>query len=386
MKRVTILGSTGSIGRQTVEIIKRHPKRFKAFGLSARKNIDLLEEQIIELRPQIVAVLDEAAATELRKRVGGKIRVLVGIEGLKELASLFESDLVVNAIVGSAGLDPTIAAIEAGKELALANKESIVVGGEIVSALIRKKKARVIPVDSEHNAIFQCLQGEGPDDVVRIILTGSGGPFRGKGLEELRDVTVEEALAHPRWRMGKKISIDSATLMNKGLEVIETHFLFGIDYDRIEVVIHPQSIIHSMVEFRDGSIKAHLGWTDMRIPIQYALSFPERLSSPLIGLDFSELGQFTFEKPDLVNFPCFELALQVARDGRTYPAVLNAANEEAVAAFLERRVSFTAIPQIISRTLAAHSPQNANDLSVLKEVEKWARNKAKELIKKASEL
>ncbi|HAW59915.1 MAG TPA: 1-deoxy-D-xylulose-5-phosphate reductoisomerase [Actinobacteria bacterium] len=386
MKRVTILGSTGSIGCQTVEIIKKHPKRFKVLGLSAHKNIDLLEEQLIELRPQIVAVLDKAAAMELKKRVEGKVRVLVGAEGLEELASLPESDLVVNAIVGSAGLDPTIAAIEADKELALANKESLVVGGEIVRGLVQKRGARVIPVDSEHSAIFQCLQGESPGDVVRLLLTGSGGPFRGKRLEELKDVAVEEALAHPRWKMGRKISIDSATLMNKGLEIIEAHFLFGIDYDRIEVVIHPQSIIHSMVEFRDGSIKAHLGWADMRIPIQYALSFPERLSSPLAGLDFSDLGQFTFEKPDLVNFPCLELALQAARNGRTYPAVLNAANEEAVAAFLDRRIPFILIPQIIGQTLDTHSPRNANDLSVLKEVERWARNRTKELIKRASEL
>lgn len=380
MKRIVILGSTGSIGRQTIDVIKRNRNAFKVVGLSAHKNIGLLEEQIRELNPIAVAISNERAAENLRARIERKIEILVGTCGIQELAVMPEGDLVVNALVGSIGLDPTISALKAGKTLALANKESMVVGGEIVTKLAARSGAQIIPIDSEHNAIFQCLQGENLKDVVRIILTGSGGPFRGCKLENLKDVTVEEALAHPRWKMGPKISIDSATLMNKGLETIEAHFLFGIDYDAIEVVIHPQSIIHSMVEFKDGSIKAHLGQTDMRIPIQYALSHPERLSSPLPSLDFSEIKELTFEKPDIINFPCLKYALEAGKEGKTFPAVLNAVNEEAVNAFLNRKISFPAIPHVIREVLDSHIPLEVRSIGVLKEAENWARQRAKSII------
>ncbi|MEW6188701.1 MAG: 1-deoxy-D-xylulose-5-phosphate reductoisomerase [Actinomycetota bacterium] len=380
VKRIVILGSTGSIGRQTIDVIKRNRNAFKVVGLSAHKNIGLLEEQIRELNPIAVAISNERAAENLRARIERKIEILVGTCGIQELAVMPEGDLVVNALVGSIGLDPTISALKAGKTLALANKESMVVGGEIVTKLAARSGAQIIPIDSEHNAIFQCLQGENLKDVVRIILTGSGGPFRGCKLENLKDVTVEEALAHPRWKMGPKISIDSATLMNKGLETIEAHFLFGIDYDAIEVVIHPQSIIHSMVEFKDGSIKAHLGQTDMRIPIQYALSHPERLSSPLPSLDFSEIKELTFEKPDIINFPCLKYALEAGKEGKTFPAVLNAVNEEAVNAFLNRKISFPAIPHVIREVLDSHIPLEVRSIGVLKEAENWARQRAKSII------
>ncbi len=380
MKRIVILGSTGSIGRQTIDVIKRNRNAFDVVGLSAHKNIGLLEEQIRELNPIVVAISNERAAENLRARIERKIEILVGEGGIQELAAMPEGDLVVNALVGSIGLDPTISALKAGKTLALANKESMVVGGEIVTKLAARGETQIIPIDSEHNAIFQCLQGEDVKDVVRIILTGSGGPFRGCKLEDLKDVTVEEALAHPRWKMGPKISIDSATLMNKGLETIEAHFLFGIDYNAIEVIIHPQSIIHSMVEFRDGSIKAHLGQTDMRIPIQYALSHPKRLPSPLPSLDFSEIKELTFEKPDIINFPCLKYALEAGKKGKTFPAVLNAVNEEAVNAFLNRKISFPAILHVIREVLDSHTPLEVRSIGVLKEAENWARQRAKSII------
>ncbi|MDI6689046.1 MAG: 1-deoxy-D-xylulose-5-phosphate reductoisomerase [Actinomycetota bacterium] len=382
VKRIVILGSTGSIGRQTIDVIKRNRNAFDVVGLSAHKNIGLLEEQIRELNPIAVAISNERAAENLRARIERKIEILVGEGGIQELAAMPEGDLVVNALVGSIGLDPTISALKLKKTLALANKESMVVGGEIVTKLAARGETQIIPIDSEHNAIFQCLQGEDLKDVVRIILTGSGGPFRGCKLEDLKDVTVEEALAHPRWKMGPKISIDSATLMNKGLETIEAHFLFGIDYNAIEVIIHPQSIIHSMVEFRDGSIKAHLGQTDMRIPIQYALSHPERLPSPLPSLDFSEIKELTFEKPDIINFPCLKYALEAGKKGKTFPAVLNAANEEAVNAFLNRKISFPAIPHVIREVLDSHTSLEVKDIGVLKEAENWARQRAKSIIQK----
>lgn len=384
MKNISILGSTGSIGKQTLEVVSQNPDKFKVIALSTHKNIELLISQIKQFKPKFIGVVDLEAAQKIRDIIPEKISLVVGLQGLVELSSLKENDVVVNALVGSIGLDATIAALESGKVLALANKESLVVGGEIVIKVARAKNAQIIPIDSEHNAIFQCLIGERKEDISRLIITGSGGPFRGKKNNELKRVTVEEALAHPRWRMGKKISIDSATLMNKGLEVIEAHFLFGIDYDKIEVLIHPQSIIHSMVEFKDGSIKAHLGQTDMRIPIQYALSYPERLPSSLPPLDFIEIANLTFEKPDLETFPCLKYALQAGKEGKTYPAVLNASNEEAVAALLNNQINFTDISKIVEKILNAHTPLEVENIVTLKEAENWARNKAKEIIKTIS--
>lgn len=384
MKNFSILGSTGSIGKQTLEVVSQNPDKFKVIALSTHKNIELLISQIKQFKPKFIGVVDLEAAQKIRDIIPEKISLVVGLQGLVELSSLKENDVVVNALVGSIGLDATIAALESGKVLALANKESLVVGGEIIIKVARAKNAQIIPIDSEHNAIFQCLIGERKEDISRLIITGSGGPFRGKKNNELKKVTVEEALVHPRWRMGKKISIDSATLMNKGLEVIEAHFLFGIDYDKIEVLIHPQSIIHSMIEFKDGSIKAHLGQTDMRIPIQYALSYPERLPSPLPPLDFIEIANLTFEKPDLETFPCLKYALQAGKEGKTYPAVLNASNEEAVAALLNNQINFTDISKIVEKTLNAHTPLEVKNIVTLKEAGNWARNKAKEIIKTIS--
>jgi len=384
MKNIVILGSTGSIGKQTIEVIKAHSHHFRAAGLSGRSNFELLAEQAKELKPAAVAMSNPAAARQLAMALKDTpIRVLEGMAGLEELIALSEVHLVVNALVGSAGLLPTLRAIGAGKDLALANKESLVAGGEIVMPLLREKEATLIPIDSEHSALFQCLQGEEPSSVRRIILTGSGGPFRGKTKRDLKRVTVEEALAHPRWKMGRKVTIDSATLMNKGLEVIEAHHLFGLSYDQIEVVIHPQSIVHSLIEFHDGSLKAHLGFTDMRIPIQYALSYPSRFPSSLVGLDLVELGSLTFESPDQETFPCLSLAFEAGRKGGTYPAVLNAANEEAVAAFLSREIGFLQIPQIIEEVLSSHiSFAGELDFALLQEVENWARGEARSLIGK----
>ena len=381
MKRLCVLGSTGSIGRQTLDIVKNHPELFRIVSLSAHQNVELLTSQIRDFAPEAVAVTDENSAKAIQSGFDGRVTVTSGLKSLIDLVESEDVDIVVNGLVGSVGLDSTLAAIRAGKTLALANKESMVVGGELVRKELKKHRTSIIPVDSEHNAVFQCLTGEDPKNLKRIILTGSGGPFRNRKIESLEKVTPEEALAHPRWNMGKKISIDSATLMNKGLEVIEAHFLFGVGYEQIEVVIHPQSIIHSMVEFRDGSIKAHLGQTDMRIPIQYAISFPERLDSPLPSINFVELGTLTFEAPDFDNFPCLKYGFEAGKAGKTYPAVLNAANEEAVAAFLKQEIAFTAIPRIIESVIDSHDPSKPESVNILKQAEEWARQKAKELIR-----
>jgi len=380
LKKICVLGATGSIGRQTLDIVRSNPDSFKVVALSTHQNTGLLAEQVKEFKPDSVVVTDKNRAQEFDQQTNGSIPVLSGTENLVKLVERDDVDIVINALVGSVGLKSTLATIRAKKILGLANKESMVVGGELVREELKKNKGSVIPVDSEHSAIFQCLYGENPGDLKRIILTGSGGPFRGRKAGELRNVTPEEALAHPRWNMGKKISVDSATLMNKGLEVIEAHFLFNLEYDQIDVVIHPQSIIHSMVEFIDGSIKAHLGQTDMKIPIQYALSFPERLRSSLPSIDFVKLGSLTFESPDSVNFPCLKYSFEAGRKRKTYPAVLNAVNEEVVAAFLGRRIPFTAIPEIIVAVLDAHNPCEAGDLGILEESEIWAREKAGKLI------
>lgn len=380
MKKICVLGSTGSIGIQTLEVVRAHPQLYKIVAISAHQNVELLSRQIDEFNPTLVAMTQTNAATDLRSRIDQRLPVLMGDNGLVELVKSTDADIVINGLVGSVGLGPTIATIQAGKILALANKESMVVGGDLVKHELRKSKSTIIPVDSEHSAIFQCMIGEDPKDLKKIILTGSGGPFRGRQIKDLEKVTVEEALAHPRWNMGKKISIDSATLMNKGLEVIEAHYLFGVDYDQIEVVIHPQSIIHSMVELVDGSIKAHLGQADMRIPIQYAISFPHRFDLAIPSVDFAELGSLDFEPPDFDNFPCLQYAFWAGREGKTYPAVLNAVNEETVAAFLKEEIGFTAIPRIIESVLGKHNPIDTVSTGSLIVAEKWARQEANKLI------
>jgi len=383
LKNIVILGSSGSIGLQTIDVVKRYPELFNVVGLAVNKSIDALEQQIKELRPKAVVVVDAEKAQELSRRIAGTSNIpelLTSIEGLEQLAAHPEADLVLNALVGSVGLRPTLAALRAGKTLALANKESMVAGGAIVAKVREETGAEILPVDSEHNAIFQCMVGERKREIRRLIVTASGGPFRGRTFSELESVTVEEALKHPRWTMGPKITIDSATLMNKGLEVIEAHWLFDLPYEQIDVIVHPQSIIHSMVEFEDGSIKAHLGQTDMRIPIQYTLSYPDRLPAPLPSLDFVEVGKLTFEKPDVRNFPCLAYAYEAIRLGKTYPAVLNAANEQAVAAFLSKKIRFTDIPNIIKQVIERHEPGDETDLGIVLETEHRAREYADRLI------
>nr|WP_286678873.1 1-deoxy-D-xylulose-5-phosphate reductoisomerase [Candidatus Aquicultor secundus] len=383
MKNIVILGSSGSIGLQTIDVVKRYPELFNVVGLAVNKSIDALEQQIKELRPKAVVVVDAEKAQELSRRIAGTSNIpelLTSIEGLEQLAAHPEADLVLNALVGSVGLRPTLAALRAGKTLALANKESMVAGGAIVAKVREETGAEILPVDSEHNAIFQCMVGERKREIKRLIVTASGGPFRGRTFSELESVTVEEALKHPRWTMGPKITIDSATLMNKGLEVIEAHWLFDLPYEQIDVIVHPQSIIHSMVEFEDGSIKAHLGQTDMRIPIQYTLSYPDRLPAPLPSLDFVEVGKLTFEKPDMRNFPCLAYAYEAIRLGKTYPAVLNATNEQAVAAFLSKKIRFTDIPNIIKQVIERHEPGDETDLGIVLETEHRAREYADRLI------
>ena len=353
---IAILGSTGSIGRSSLDVVANFPDRFRVSYLTAHRNTALLTEQIRHFRPRGVVVREEAAAASLRKTLNGSIEVLAGEEGLIEVAGRADVDLVVSALVGFAGVRPTLAAIEAGKDVALANKETLVVAGDLIMRRVRERGVRLLPVDSEHSAILQCLRGEDVSRVERLILTASGGPFLGLTREEMAGVSVADALNHPTWRMGSKISIDSATLMNKGLEVIEAFWLFGLPPERIEVVIHPQSIIHSMVEFADGSIKAQLGIPDMKIPIQYALMYPDRPPSSFPRLDLAELGQMTFLRPDPLRFPCLGLALRALTAGGTAPAALNAANEVAVGLFLGGKIPFLAIPDMIAEALDAHRP------------------------------
>ena len=348
---IAILGSTGSIGRSSLDVVEALPGRFRITYLTAHRNVDLLAEQVRRFRPRAVVVRDEEHALKLRALTNGSTEVLTGDDALLDIVSRPDVDLVISALVGFAGLRPTLHAIEAGKDIALANKETLVVGGEIIMEKARIHGVRLLPVDSEHSAILQCLQGEDMRSVGRLILTASGGPFLQLPKEDFCRVTPGQALKHPTWCMGSKITIDSATLMNKGLEVIEAHWLFGLSPERIEVIVHPQSIIHSMVEFVDGSIKAQLGIPDMKLPIQYALTYPERPPSTFKRVDFSDLGRLTFQNPDYERFPCLSLAYRVLREGGTAPAILNAANEAAVQLFLEERIPFTAIPEMITEAL-----------------------------------
>ncbi|MCG8542532.1 MAG: 1-deoxy-D-xylulose-5-phosphate reductoisomerase [Clostridia bacterium] len=352
MKKISILGSTGSIGTQTLEVIRNNPDYFKVIAISGNNNTDLLLQQIEEFKPKYVAVFDEKNAKEVRdKTSSSKVKILHGIEGLNEISVLDEVDILVTSVVGNIGLLPTLKAIKANKTIALANKETLVTGGELVMREAEKNDVKIIPVDSEHGAIFQCLQGYNMKEVNKVILTASGGPFRGMDKERLMDITAEDALKHPTWSMGRKISIDSATLMNKGLEVIEAKWLFGLELEQIDVVIHPQSIIHSMVEFLDGSILAQLSTPDMKLPIQYALTYPNRIESKTKGLDFGEFDKLTFEKPDRLTFPCLDLAFEALRVGGTMPAILNAANEELVLQFLSKKIGFYDIPDRIEKVM-----------------------------------
>ncbi len=379
MKRIAILGSTGSIGRNAIDVILNFKDKFKVSYLAVNKNTELLLEQVNLLKPKGVAIFDKEKASEFSRLVDGKIEVLSGEEGLLEIVKRDDVDIVLNSLVGFSGLKPTIQAIENKKRIALANKETLVVAGGIIMKLLKENNVELIPVDSEHNAIFQCLVGEKISNVNRIILTASGGPFLHKDKSELENVTVEEALKHPNWKMGNKITIDSATLMNKGLEVIEAHWLFGLDIDKIKVLIHPQSIIHSMVEFVDGSIKAQLGVPDMKIPIQYALTYPDRTPANYGWVDFVKLGQMTFFEPDFDKFECLKIAYEVAKLNGTYPTVLNAANEIAVEAFLHRKIKFTKIPEIIKRALDAHKPKFDPDLDDIFEADRETRKFVKNM-------
>jgi len=382
MKRLAILGSTGSIGVSACEVIAANPERFTVAALAAGDNIALLREQIARFRPAVAAVIDEARARQLRGMLAPAERteVLSGPAGYRECATLADVDVVLSAMVGAAGLLPTLAAVEAGKDIALANKEVLVMAGELVMAKARERGVTIMPVDSEHSAIFQCLVGHRGEDVRRIVLTASGGPFLRTPGDQLAAVTPQQALQHPRWRMGPKITIDSATLMNKGFEIIEAAWLFGVESGRVDVLIHPQSIVHSLVEFHDGSVMAQLGMPDMRVPIGYALAYPERLHGAAQFLDLATARVLQFEAPDLTRFPCLRMACEAAGSGGTVPTALNGANEVAVAAFLRGEIRFTAIPGVIGDVLASHRKTEALALGDIAEADRWAREKAHQLI------
>ncbi len=375
-KGVAVLGSTGSIGKSTLDCIRRSGGRFRAVALAAGKNWKLLVEQAREFRPLLVSVADERLAESVREGLDLDCTVVWGKEGCIEAATHPEAEVVVSALVGAIGLVPTLSAIDAGKTIALANKETLVAAGELVMARARECGAAIVPVDSEHSAIFQCLQGISPQAVERIILTASGGPFLHRSTEELEGITVEEAVNHPNWSMGAKISIDSATLMNKGLEVIEAHWLFSMPYDRISVVIHPQSIVHSMVECCDGSIIAQMGVADMRGPIALALSWPERVDLDLPRLDLTTTPPLTFEAPDMQRFPCLRLAYEAGRAGGTMPCVLNAANEVAVEAFMAGEIPFQRIPEVVEAVVAQFQPEPITSLDTVLQADALARLRA----------
>lgn len=381
MKRLAILGSTGSIGVSTLEIVNAHLDRFRVVALTAGRNLSLLEEQITRFRPDVIAVPDQVNAQRLQERTGPDgPRVLYGTDGLIACAVESPADMVVSAIVGAAGLEPTLAAIQAGRDVALANKETLVIAGELVMRAAAESGCRIFPVDSEHSAIFQSLEGHRKVDVKRLILTASGGPFRNWSLDDLQDVTPQDALAHPNWTMGRKITIDSATMMNKGLEVIEAHWLFNIPVENIAVHIHPESIVHSLVEYVDGALLAQLGIPDMKTPIAYALTYPERLPLDLPALDLCRLGQLNFTSPNSQCFPCLGLAYDAIRRGGTTPAVLNAANEIAVDAFLHEKVGFLDIPRIIGSVIDKHSSRAASNLEQILSADAWARQTAQAVI------
>ncbi len=376
MKKIAILGSTGSIGTQTLDVVRAHPEQFAVEGIAAGSNIDLVTEQALEFRPRLVSVATRELAEQLRSRLPQEIAVHYGDEGLIEVAAGTDADTVVTAVMGSMGLPSTLAAIDAGKTIGLANKETLVTAGHIVTERARQKGVALLPIDSEHSALFQSLNGEPRERIAELTLTASGGSFRDRTREQLRDVTVADALKHPNWSMGAKITIDSATMANKGLEVIEAHWLFDMPYDRISVVLHPESIIHSYVEFVDTSIIAQLGNPDMRVPIQYALTYPDRQPSPSTRLSLAKIGQLTFREMDEQRFPCLRMAFESGRLGGTAPTVFNAANEIAVARFLKGEISFLTIEDIIADALEQHETIAAPDLETIHEVDRLTRARA----------
>ena len=386
-KPISILGSTGSIGTQTLDIVAHNRDRFRVVGLAAGSNVTLLAEQIRDFQPEIVAIGNEEKLSELKSAIASltkQPKLLTGASGICEVARYGDAESVVTGIVGCAGLLPTISAIEAGKDIALANKETLIAGAPVVLPLAKKHGVKLLPADSEHSAIFQCLQGVPEGGLRKIILTASGGSFRDLPAEKLASVTVKDALKHPNWSMGQKITIDSATLMNKGLEVIEAHYLFDLDYDRIDIVIHPQSIIHSLIEVQDTSVLAQLGWPDMRLPLLYALSWPERIYTDWERLDLVKAGSLTFREPDGDKYPCMQLAYTAGRAGGLMPAVLNAANEQAVALFLAEKIQFLDIPRLIERACDRFSTQNTATPSLedILQADTWARQAVLDAYKK----
>ena len=381
MKKIAILGSTGSIGVTALKVIKQNLDKYKVVGLTAGRNIELLLKQVLEFKPKAISVLREEDANKLRYMLRDKdIEVCFGEEGFVRVATLKDVDIVISSIMGAAGLVPTFSAIRAGKDIALANKETMVMAGPIVVEEVKKRNISIIPVDSEHSAIFQSIQGHPKDDIKRIILTASGGPFRNLSLEEMKNVTPEQALKHPTWTMGKKITIDSATMMNKGLEVIEAHWLFDIPVEKIDILVHPQSIVHSMVEYKDGAIIAQLGIPDMAIPISYALSYPHHIKNNLPPLELDKIGVLSFERPDLNKFRCIKLAYEAIKIGGSMPAVMNGANEVAVDAFLKKEIGFLDIPVIIEKVMAVHEPYSITNIASVMEADRWARQKARDFI------
>jgi len=378
MKKIAILGSTGSIGLTSLKVVEAHPEEYQVIALVAGKNLDLLEKQIRKFHPKGAALLEPDLAEELKCRLGRNsgTEIYSGHEGVNRLAAMEEVDTVISAMAGASGLIPTFAAIQAGKDIALANKETIVMAGPLVMDEGRKRGVSIIPIDSEHSAILQSLQGHQKEDLRRVILTASGGPFLDLPYEEMKRVSPEQALRHPNWNMGPKVTIDSATLMNKGLETIEALWLFDLKIEQISVIIHPQSIIHSMVEYKDGSIIAQLGIPDMLTPISYALSYPQHLGTPLPFLNLEEIGSLSFRKPDPKKFRCLDLARSAAETGGSMPAVLNGANEIAVDLFLKRKMDFFRIPDVIERTMGAHKTFRIDGIESVMEADRWARQKA----------
>lgn len=380
VKGVAVLGSTGSIGQQALKVLESSRDSFRVVALTAAKNVDLIEEQVRRFQPAVVAMADHAAADRLKDRLADfPVKVLAGPNGVVESAVCDRADVVIAGMMGASGIAPTLAAVEAGKDIALANKETLVAAGAVVVKESKRSGSRILPVDSEHSAIFQCLQGEEPKTVRRLVLTASGGPFRTASLSALEQAGPAQALKHPTWNMGSKITIDSATLMNKGLEVIEAHWLFGVHFDQIDVVIHPESIVHSLVEFVDGSMIAQMGLPDMGLPIHYALHYPHREPAETLRLDLTKVGTLHFEPPDHTRFPSLNLAYEAGRAGGTLPCVMNAANEIAVALFLEGRIGFVGIPDLVRRVMEVHTTVQEPTLSDILAADQWARAKAKEM-------
>lgn len=381
LKTIAILGSTGSIGRQTLDVAKANPDKIKVGALAANTNDELLEQQIKTFNPEVAAIFNADAANRLRKRYKGKTEILSGDEGLRTVASYSGVDTLVAAVSGYAGLRSTLAAVENKKNIALANKETLVAAGGVFIEAVKRNGVSLLPVDSEHSAIFQALNGETHDEVKRLVITASGGPFRGKQKNDLENVSLEQCLKHPKWSMGKKITVDSATLANKGLEVIEAHWLFDIDYDKIEVVVHPQSIVHSLVEFQDGSVIAQMGLTDMKLPIQYALSYPSRWNNAFGQLDLVKASPLTFEQPDTEAFPLLKIAFECGKTGGTTPCAFNAANEESVYAFLAGRIKFVDIASVVMKVLEKHLNKNNPSIDDIEDVDVKSRISAREVIK-----